>query len=303
MKELFKNKTILITGGGTIGSELLNQLLIYDIEQVRIIDNNELILHNLKQKYKNNNKIRYLFGDIRDIDRLNIAMRGVDFVFHTAAMKHVSFCEENPIDAIYTNVLGTENVINAAIREECSKFINISTDKAINPVNVMGATKLLTERLVAVANNLKGRTNTIFTSVRFGNVLASSGSVIPIFENQIKNNLPLTVTDKDATRFMMRIEDAVNLILNTISISKGNEIFILKMPTIKIIDIAKQMNKQYGRDENNIVFTGLIKGEKLHEELITKEESQLAMQNDKMLVIPPEVLISYYESIGFRRLI
>ena len=303
MIDIFKNKKIFITGAGTIGSAILKKVLEYDIDTVRIFDNSELKLHDLKQVYKENKKVKLLLGDIRDKDRLKIAMRGVDIVIHTAALKHLSFCEHNPVDAVKTNILGTQNVIDVAIEENIEIMTYISTDKCCNPINVMGATKLLGERLVISAENYKGKCRTIFSSVRFGNVIGSSGSLIPIFENQIKNNQPLTVTDKDATRFMMKIDDAVDLILNTISISKGSEIFILKMPVIKIIDIAKQINKQYGRDENNMVFIGLDKGEKLREELITKEELRLAMQNEKMIVIPPKEMIPYYESLGFRMII
>jgi len=303
MKEILKNKKILITGAGSIGSEIIKELLKYDIDSIRVLDNCELKLHNLKQIYKENKKIKLLFGDIRDKERLEIAMRGIDIVFHTAALKHVFFCEENPIDAVKTNVFGTQNIIDISIKENIEKVIYISTDKAVSPINVMGATKLLGERLIISASNYKGRGRTTFSSVRFGNVKGSSGSVIPIFENQIQNNLPLTITDKDATRFMMKIEEAVNLILYVTNISVGAEIFILKMPIIKIIDLAKEMNKEYGRNENNIIYIGMDKSEKLDEELITKEEMRFAMQNDKMYIIPPKELITYYESIGFRKIL
>jgi FlaA1/EpsC-like NDP-sugar epimerase len=297
---IFENKKIFITGAGTIGSAILKKLLEYDVNTIRVFDNCELKLHDLKQIYKGDRKVKLLLGDIRDKERLETAMREVDIVFHTAALKHVSFCENNPVDAVKTNILSTQNVIDVAIKANVERVVYISTDKSVSPINVMGATKLVGERLIVDAANYKGKCRTIFSAVRFGNVIGSSGSIIPIFENQIRNNQPLTVTDKDATRFMMRTEDAVDLILNTVNISKGGEIFILKMPVVKIIDIAKQMNRRYNRDENNIIFTKLDKGEKLHEELITKEEIRLAMQNERIIVILPEELIPYYDSIGFK---
>jgi FlaA1/EpsC-like NDP-sugar epimerase len=298
-KEYFKDKKIFITGAGTIGSAILKKLLEFDIDTIRIFDNCELKLHDLKQIYKNNKKVKLLLGDIRDKERLEIAMRGIDIVFHTAALKHVSFCEDNPVDAVKTNVFGTQNIIDISIKENIEKVVYISTDKAVSPINVMGATKLLGERLIITAQNYKGKSKTIFSSIRFGNIIGSSGSIIPIFEYQIKNNQPLTVTDPKAIRFMMKTEEAIDLILNTVNISRGSEIFILKMIEIKILDLAKEINKKYGRDENNIIISGIDKCEKLQEELITKEEMRFAMQNNKMYVIPPKELIDYYNSMKF----
>ena len=299
INNIFKNKKIFITGAGTIGSALLKRLLSLEVDTIRIFDNSEIKLHNIKCEYKDNNKIKLILGDIRDKDRLAFAMKGADIVFHTAALKHVYFCEDNPVDAVKTNVFGTQNVIDIAIRENVERVIYISTDKAVSPINVMGATKLLGERLIITASNYKGKVKTIFSSIRFGNVQDSSGSVIPIFRYQIENNLPLTVTNKDVTRFMMTIDQSIKLILDCIYISKGSEIFILKMPTIKILDIARSMNKKSGRDENNIIFTKLGIGEKLHEELITKEEVRFAMHNKDIIVIPYKSNVEYYKSIGF----
>jgi len=299
MSNYLENKKIFITGAGSIGLAILSKLLNYNIEEVRIFDNNELKLHNLKQLYRGNKKIKLLLGDIRDKERLQIAMRGIDIIFHTAALKHVSFCEENPVDAVKTNVIGTQNIIDLVIKESIEKVIYISTDKAVNPINVMGATKLLGEKLIINAENYKGRGKSIFYSIRFGNVIGSSGSILPIFEDQIKRNVPLTVTDMNATRFMMKIEEAVDLIIGTLDISKGGEIFILKMPIINIGNFAKDINKKAGRDENNIEIIGLEKCEKLHEELITKEEEKFTMENNNMYIIPPTNLKNYYKLLGF----
>lgn len=303
VNEYFSNKKIFITGAGTIGSAILKRLLEFNVHSIRILDNCELKLHELKQLYRENKTVKLILGDIRDKQRLKMAIRGVDFVIHTAALKHVSFCEDNPVDAVKTNVIGTQNLIDVCIDENVEKLIYISTDKSVSPINVMGATKLLGERLIVSAANYKGKCRTAFSSVRFGNVKGSSGSVIPIFETQIKNGEPLTITDIDATRFMMEIEDAVNLVLGTIELSRGQEVFILKMPKIKIIDMAKEMNKINDREVDNYIKIGMEPYEKLHEELITKEEECIALENDKLIVIPPKERIQYYISIGFRSMI
>lgn len=296
MNEILKEKKIFITGAGTIGSALLKQVLKYDVHTIRIFDNCELKLHDLKQIYRENKKVKFLLGDIRDKQRLKIAIRGVDIVFHTAALKHVSFCEENPVDAVATNVFGTQNLIEACIEEDVERMIYISTDKCISPLNVMGSTKLLGERLIVSASNYKGKCKTIFSSVRFGNVAGSSGSVIQIFENQIRNNESLTVTDDRMTRFIIKCDDAISLILKTLKLSKGQEIFILDMKSIKIIDLASIMNK----NNSPIQIIGQIKGEKIHEELFTKEESRNVMQRESLFVIPPSELVDYYKGIGFK---
>jgi FlaA1/EpsC-like NDP-sugar epimerase len=298
MNKILKGKKIFITGAGTIGSALLKQILEYDIHTVRILDNCELKLHDLKQIYGNDKRVKFLLGDIRDKQRIKIAIRGVDIVLASAALKHVGFCEENPIDAVKTNVIGMQNLIESCMEENVNHMINISTDKAVSPLNVMGSTKLLGERLVVSAANYKGNIRTIFSSVRFGNVADSSGSVMQIFKNQIKNGNPLTITDKDMTRFIIKCEDAINLVLETIKLSKGQEIFILDMPSIRIIDLAHLMNTH----NLPIQVIGSIKGEKIHEELFTREESKSIMKKGKLFVIPPPELTDYYKSIGFNHI-
>jgi len=298
----FKDKKIFITGAGTIGSEILNQILNYDTHSVRIFDNSELKLHNLKQKYKDSDKkIKYLLGDIRDKDRLDIAMRDVDIVFNTAALKHVSFCEDNPIDAVMTNVFGTQNLIDVSISKNVEKVINISTDKSVSPINVMGATKLLSERMMASASHYKGNVRTIFTTVRFGNVFDSSGSVVPIFRELIQDNKTLTITDPSMTRFMMSIDNAVKLVFKSTELSYGNDIFILKMPSIKIIDLANAMMQKYNVNVG-VEIVGVQTEEKMHESLITKEESKSAYKNDEIIVIPSKENIEYYIKRGFKKL-
>lgn len=302
MKKIFKDKIIFITGAGSIGEELLAQIIKFDIDSVRIFDNSELKLHTIKERYKNDKRIKIILGDIRDRDRLSIAMRDVDIVFHTAALKHVSFCEDNPIDAVKTNVFGTQNLIDVCIKENVEKLINISTDKATNPINVMGATKLLSERMIVSACSYKGKIGTIFANVRFGNVLGSSGSVVPIFRKQIKEKKEITVTNENMTRFMMLVDDAVRLIFKATEIAKDGDIFILKMPSVRIMDLANAMINKYGKEDIKIHIIGMQEGEKMHESLLTDEEAYMSYENDELIVIPHRDNISYYIYNDFNKM-
>jgi FlaA1/EpsC-like NDP-sugar epimerase len=293
-KSFYKNKRILVTGGvGSIGRELVKKILNYDPFIVRVFDNNETGLFDLENEL-NSNKIRPLIGDIRDKERLLMAFDGIDIVFHASALKHVPLCESNPFDAVKTNVIGTQNVLDAALSREVEKVINISTDKAVSPTNVMGATKLLAERLTISANYYRGTKRTVFSSVRFGNVLNSRGSVIPLFKNQIQKGGPVTVTDKNMTRFFMDIPSAVELIIKVGRICQGREIFILKMSAMNITDLAYAMIDEYAPksgfkpEDVKIKIIGKRGGEKLFEELMTKEEAAYAYENDEMFIILPQ---------------
>ena len=295
----YKGKNILVTGGvGSIGSQLVRKLLTLDPARIRVFDNNETGLFDLEQDL-HSNKIRTLVGDVRDRDRLNVAMDEIDFVFHASALKHVPLCEYNPFDAVKTNVLGTQNVLESALNQEVEKVINISTDKAVNPTNVMGATKLLAERLTISANYYRGNKRTVFSNVRFGNVLNSRGSVIPLFLKQIENEGEVTLTDKKMTRFFMDIPTAVNLILTANMIAQGGEIFILKMPAIKILDLAEVMIEQYAPKfghfpkDIKINIIGKRNGEKIFEELVTEEDYVRAYECENMIIITPQTL--WYE--------
>ena len=254
------------------------------------MDNNETALFDLEQDLKSS-KIRTFVGDIRDLQRLKMAFKDIDIIFHAAAYKHVPLCEYNPMDAVKTNVMGTQNIIDAAIVCEVKKVILISTDKAVNPANVMGATKLLAERLMISSNAYSGRDGTQFSCVRFGNVLNSRGSVIPVFKKQIKEGGPLTITDEGMTRFIMHIHEAAKLILTAGSISEGGEIFILKMPSVKVTDLAEAMLEyyapKYGYDveDINVEIIGKRVGEKLHEELMTPDEILYAEETDDLFII------------------
>lgn len=292
-KSYYYNKVILVTGGvGSIGSQLVKSLLTYQPKSLIIMDNNETGLFDLSQELKSD-IIQIVIGDIRDSERMMIVMTGVEIVFHAAALKHVPLCEFNPYEAVKTNILGTQNVLNAAILNHVQKVIMISTDKAVDPVNTMGATKYLAERLTIAANNHQKNEGTVFSVVRFGNVLNSRGSIIPIFMQQIEKNHPLTITDPDMTRFVMTIPQAAELVIKAGVLAKGMEIFILKMPVLKIIDLANVMLHKfapkyaYDIEHNPMKIIGKRVGEKLYEELMTVEESAFAFENGDMFIVYP----------------
>lgn len=291
ISELIKGKKILVTGGtGSIGSEIVRQLLQYKPEVVRILSNDEASLFEFQQELKATMGVRFLLGDIRDLERLKIAMENIDLVFHAAALKHVPLCEYNPMEAINTNIFGTDNVIKAAIYNKVDKCIFISTDKAVNPTGVMGATKMLAERLVILANSHLS-TKTKFSTVRFGNVLDSRGSIIPLIKNQVINGGPVTITDLSMTRFIMSISQAVNLVFKAATLSSGGEVFVFKMPAVRIIDLIEvlieEIAPKYGYDPGAIErkFIGPRTREKIHEELITEDEAKWLHETEEMFII------------------
>jgi len=307
LSEYYRGKNILITGGcGTVGSAIVEKLLGFDVNVIRVYDNNEYSLFNLQQRYVDDTRLRFLIGDVRDKTRLLYALKGIDVVFHAAALKHVSLCEYNPFEAIKTNVEGTQNTIEASLEENVEKFVMISTDKAVSPINTMGATKLLGEKLTIAANYYKGGKKTNFSCVRFGNVLNSRGSVFEIFKSQVASGGPITLTSQDMRRFVMLIPEAVQLILDSSVISKGGEVFILKMPSLRISDLAdvmvKRLAPQYGYDPKKIKVetVGKRAGEKLDEELMTKYESKYALDlGDYYAVIPLYNIDDNYQNAEF----
>ena len=306
MKNYFEGKTIIVTGGvGSIGSEIVRSILGYNPKVVRVLDSNETGLFDLELELQSG-KIRLFVGDVKDKERLRRAIEGVDIVFHAAALKHVPLCEYNPFEAVKTNVIGTQNLIDVAMDEEVEKFITISTDKAVNPVNVMGATKLLAERLTVSANFYKGKRNIAFSCVRFGNVLDTRGSVIPLFRKQIQKGGPLTITDPNMTRFMMSIPKAVELVLKTAEFAKGGEIFIFKMPALRVGDLAETMIKElapeYGYDHNEIEIKtiGRRAGEKLSEELMTEDEAENAYESEEMFIVLPQIFDTISELLSYK---
>tara|TARA_B100002003_G_C14148837_1_gene552503 strand:+ start:1373 stop:2428 length:1056 start_codon:yes stop_codon:yes gene_type:complete len=292
IKKNFKNKIVLITGGtGSIGKEIVKEMLKYEPKLVRILSNDEASLFDLQQALEKFKNVRYLIGDIRQKDRLNVAMEGVDYVFHAAALKHVPLCEYNPFEAVNTNVLGSQNVVEAAMANNVKKCICISTDKAVTPTSVLGATKLLAERLFIVANYYKGWKDTTFSVIRFGNVLNSRGSIIPVIKRQIENGGPITITQPEMTRFVMTMPQATNLVFKAAIKSIGGEIFVFKMMALKIMDLIdvmiEELAPKYGYDpekmEKKIVGTRL--GEKSDEELIIKNELEWLYEDNEMFVI------------------
>ena len=290
MSDFYKGKHILVTGGtGSIGSEIVKQLLTMSPAVVRIFSRDETRQYEMQHELGNRKDMRYLIGDIRDERRLKRALEGIDVVFHAAALKHVPSCEYNPFEAVRTNVQGTQNVINAALDAKVKKVIAISTDKAVNPVNVMGATKLLAEKLIVTANNWISEVR--FCCVRFGNVLGTRGSVVPTITRQIEAGGPLSITMPTMTRFMMSISEAIGLCLEAGEVGEGGEIFILKMPTVQVDDlvqvIIEEVAPRFGHDPEAIArqFIGKRAGEQMGERLLDKEEAFRTEELDRMLVV------------------
>lgn len=305
MENIFKDKIILVTGGcGSIGSQIVKQLLSYEPKTIRIFERSESAHFRLNQEVKSD-KIRNLVGDVCDAERVNHAMDGVNIVFHAAAMKHVPLCEYNPFEAVRTNVIGTQNLVDAARKHKVERFVSISTDKAVNPTSTMGATKLLGEKIVTNAAISSGM-STKFCCVRFGNVLASSGSVIPVFEKQIKDGNEVTITSNEMTRFFMGVDDAVSLVLKASQFAERGEIFILKMNALRVRDLAEVLVEEfaprYGKQSESMQFKiiGLRPGEKLHEPLITEEEARHMTEKEDMFVLHNRALAPYGVSIPER---
>jgi len=293
----FKGKSILVTGScGTVGSELVKQLLmneVYSPKEVIGIDNNESALFFQDQEHLEDARAHFYVVDLRDRDALTNITKSVDIIFHCAAMKHVILSERSPDQCIQTNINGVDNVIFAANTNSVGTVIFTSSDKAVNPTNVMGTSKLMGERLMTAANSHKKNNGPVFASTRFGNVLGSNGSVIPIFYNQIANGGPVTLTHRDMTRFVMSIQESVRLVIDSALLAKGGEVFITKMPVLRIEDLAKAMiNKlapRFGRlpDDIEIIEIGTKPGEKLYEELMSDEETRRSLELDRYFSVTP----------------
>jgi len=274
----FANKTVLVTGAcGTVGAELVRQLAESPAARVICIDNNETDLFFQIEQYRKSGKVTGHLADIRDREALRLRMRGVDVVLHAAALKHVGLCEDSPAQAVATNVLGTQNVIDAAQENGVERVIFTSSDKAVNPTNVMGTSKLMGERLMTAASETAGQRGegqgTIFASTRFGNVLGSRGSVVPLFRRQIAAGGPITLTDRAMTRFIMTLEEAASLVLDSVWLATGGEVMVTKMPVARIEDIADVMVEVLGAGQKiDTVEIGAKPGEKMYEELMNDEE-------------------------------
>lgn len=290
---IFRDRTVLVTGGtGSIGSEVVRRLLDAGPRALRVLSRDDSKQFELAQELRDRPELRMLIGDVRSRERVARAMSGVDLVVHAAAMKHVPACEFNPFEATETNVRGTQNVVEAAIDANVDRVLTVSTDKAVDPTNVMGATKLLSERLMASAELYKGPKRSRFASVRFGNVIGSRGSIVPLILGQVARGGPVTVTDPDMTRYLMPLGTAAALCLTALERMEGSEVFILKMPRVRIGDLVEVLVDAYAprfgfrTAEIDVERIGVRPGEKVDEALMTADEARRAIDLGDMWVVP-----------------
>jgi len=286
MDALFKNRTLLIAGGtGSFGNAILKRFLTTDIKEIRIFSRDELKQDDMR-RYYNNDKLKFYIGDVRDADSIDDAMREVDYVFHAAALKQVPSCEFYPMQAVKTNIIGTENLLNSAINAGVKKVIALSTDKAVYPINAMGISKAMMERVVvAKGRNVK---STMIACTRYGNVMASRGSVIPLFIEQVRNGTPITITDPNMTRFMMSLDQAVNLVLFAFQNGESGDIFVQKSPAATLELLARTVINILGQPNHIVKTIGTRHGEKLYETLLTKEEMVRAIDLGEYYRIPAD---------------
>lgn len=284
---MFNNKTLLITGGtGSFGNAVLNRFLETDIKEIRIFSRDEKKQDDMRKLYKND-KIKFHIGDVRDIASIKNAMYGVDFLFHAAALKQVPSCEFFPLEAVKTNILGTENVLTAAIETGIKKVICLSTDKAAYPINAMGISKAMMEKVYVAKSRTVSPDNTLICGTRYGNVMASRGSVIPLFIEQIRKGVPLTVTDPNMTRFLMNLEDAVDLVIFAFHNANAGDIMVQKSPASTVGDLAQALKELFHAD-NEIKTIGTRHGEKQYETLLTKEEYLVAEDMENFYRVPAD---------------
>ena len=293
MVSFLKGKNILITGGsGSIGQALINKAIMDKAKLIRIFSNDENSLYEIESKLGEKHNLEFVIGDIRDEDTVSEIVKNIDVVYHAAALKHVDRCELYPFEAMTVNVIGTKNITRACLKANVKKMILISTDKAVNPIGVMGATKLLSEKLIS-AESVHNKSSTVFASVRFGNVFHTRGSILPRIENQIKQGGPITLTDPRMKRFFMTTEDAVKLITSATMLAKGGETFVLKMPLLRLKDLFEAMKDiiapKYGYKPNQIKtkIIGIRPGEKLTEYLLTTFELEHVLETNEFFIIPP----------------
>jgi len=268
---MFKDKVLMITGGtGSFGNTVLKRFLSTDVLEIRIFSRDEKKQEDMRIAI-NNPKLKFCIGDVRDYDSMYMAMRGVDYVFHAAALKQVPSCEFYPMEAVRTNVIGTENLLNAATASGVKRVVVLSTDKAVYPINAMGISKAMAEKLVIAKSRIQRQGETVFCATRYGNVMASRGSVIPLFVSQLKGGKPLTVTDPNMTRFLMSLEDSVDLVLYAFEHGQQGDLFVQKAPASTVGDLAQALKELFGKD-NPVRTIGTRHGEKLYESLISREE-------------------------------
>ena len=293
---MFEGKTVLITGGtGSLGTALTKRLLENNVKQIRIFSRNELKQIEMESKF-HDDRLRFLVGDIRELPRLIRATEDVDYVFHAAALKHVPKIEYNPFEAIKTNVSGSQNVIDASINNNVEKVVALSTDKAANPINLYGATKLSSDKLFIAANNLSGGKQIKFSVVRYGNVFGSRGSVVPLFLNFKKaGTKKYPITDKRMTRFWITLDQAVNFVLDSFERMQGGEVFVPKIPSVNILDVLKAIDSSSDYEE-----VGIRPGEKLHEVMCPSDESHRVLEFEKYYSISPSIQF-FSESINYSK--
>lgn len=301
----WRDKKVLITGVcGTVGKELLRQVVSREPAEVIGLDNNESDLFFLGETYRAFSQVRFYLGDVRDRDNLMHKMRDMHLVLHSAALKHVILCEQSPREAVQTNILGIQNVIDAASANGVERVLFTSSDKAVNPTNVMGTSKLMGERLMTAANAQRRSDGPIFASTRFGNVLGSRGSVIPLFKRQIAQGGPVTLTDPRMTRFIMTLPEAVRLVMDSTFLARGGEVFVTKMPIVRIADLAEVMIEElaprygYAPGRIEVKVIGSKSGEKLYEELINDEETRRTVELPRYFVVLP-AFKSIYEPVEY----
>jgi len=285
---MFKDKILLITGGtGSFGNAVLRRFLATGVKEIRIFSRDELKQDDMR-KFYNNPKLKFYLGDVRDINSLNDVLRGVDYVFHAAALKQVPSCEFYPMQAVQTNIVGTENLLNAAIAAKVKKVIVLSTDKAVYPINAMGVSKAMMEKVVVAKSRNLNDNDTVITCTRYGNVMASRGSVIPLFIDQIRNGKDITITDPAMTRFMMSLDQAVELVLFAFENGRNGDIFVQKSPAATVGLLAETLKNMLGRPEHKISVIGTRHGEKLYEALLTREEMVHAVDMKDYYCIPAD---------------
>ena len=284
---MFDNKVLLITGGtGSFGHAVLKRFLSTDVHEIRIFSRDEKKQEDMRIAL-NDSKLKFYIGDVRDYDSVSLAMQGVDYVFHAAALKQVPSCEFYPMEAVKTNVQGTENVMNAAIANKVSRVVVLSTDKAVYPINAMGISKAMAEKLMVAKARLQPQKSTVFCATRYGNVMASRGSVIPLFVSQIKSDKALTITDPNMTRFLMSLEDSVDLVLYAFEHGTQGDIFVQKAPAATVQDLAVALKELFS-GSSQIRLIGTRHGEKLYESLISREEMAHAQDMGDYYRIPAD---------------
>lgn len=285
---MFKNKVLLITGGtGSFGNAVLRNFLSTDIKEIRIFSRDEKKQDDMRKAY-NHDKLKFYLGDVRDINSLDDAIKGVDYIFHAAALKQVPSCEFYPMQAVQTNVVGTENVLNIAIKHKVKNVIVLSTDKAVYPINAMGISKAMMEKVAVSKSRNMNDKETVICCTRYGNVMASRGSVIPLFIEQIRNNKDITITDPNMTRFMMSLDDAVDLVMFAFKNGQNGDIFVQKAPAATVGLLANTLKNMLNRTTHNIRVIGTRHGEKLYETLLTREEMVHAEDMGNYFRIPAD---------------